>query len=158
MPKNYEDDIRDILDRMDEFLPEKGQARQGRRRPAYSQRPRPAAGDVWRNFAAQFQGESLTPHKLMGGSVLLMLFGWLLSIFSPGLAQLCTIIAIAGFVIGLIWSIRSRGGANIASSSRQHWRGQVIEMPRRSWQESVRAWWRRVTGPRRRPPRHYGRR
>ena len=156
MPKSYEDDIRDILDRMDNFLPEKGQPRQGRRRRSYGQRP--AAGGTWRNFTAQFQGGSLTPHKLMGGSVLLMLFGWLLGIFSPVLAQLCTIIAIAGFVIGIIWSIRSRGGAHTVSSSQQYWRGQVIEMPGRSWQDSLRAWWRRVTGPRRRPPRHYGRR
>ena len=156
MPKNYEDDIRDILDRMDKFLPENEQPRQGRRSRSYGQRP--AAGGMWRNFTAQFQGESLTPHKLMGGSVLLMLFGLLLGIFSPVLAQLCTIIAIAGFVIGLIWSIRSRGGAHTVSSSRQYWRGQVIEMPGRSWQDSLRAWWRRVTGPRRRPPRHYGRR
>ncbi|MAG37213.1 MAG: hypothetical protein CL878_13345 [Dehalococcoidia bacterium] len=158
MPKNYEDDIRDILDQMDKFLPEEGQPRQGRRSRSYSQRPRPAAGDLWRNFAAQFQGESLTPHKLMGGSVLLMLFGWVLSIFSPGLAQLCTIIAVAGFVIGLIWSIRSRGGVSTSSSSQQWWRGEVIEMPRRSWQESFRAWWRRVTSSQRRPPRDYGRR
>ena len=82
MPKSYEDDIRDILDRMDNFLPEKGQPRQGRRRRSYGQRS--AAGDTWRNFTAQFQGGSLTPHKLMGGSVLLMLFGWLLGNFSPG--------------------------------------------------------------------------
>ena len=65
MPKSYEDDIRDILDRMDNFLPEKGQPRQDRRRRSYSQQS--AAGDTWRNFTAQFQGGSLTPHKLMGG-------------------------------------------------------------------------------------------
>ena len=89
MPKSYEDDIRDILDGMDDFLPENGQPRRDRRRRSYGQRS--AAGDTWRNFTAQFQGGSLTPHKLMGGSILLMLFGWLLGIFSPGLAQFCTI-------------------------------------------------------------------
>ncbi len=156
MPKSYEDDIRDILDRMDDFLPENGQTRQDRRHRAYGQRS--AAGGMWRNITAQFQSGSLTPHKLMGGSVLLMLFGWILGSFSPGLAQLCTIIAIAGFVIGLIWSIRSRGGGHTVSSSRQYWRGQVIEMPGRSWQDSLRDWWRRITGPRRRPPGRYGRR
>ena len=82
MPKSYEDDIRDILDRMDNFLPEKGTDPAGAAAVALTASGRrPVARG--RSFTAQFQGGSLTPHKLMGGSVLLMLFGWLLGMFQP---------------------------------------------------------------------------
>jgi len=152
MPKSYEDDIRDILDRMDKFLPEDRRTRQRRQTSTHNRH----AGALWRRFSSQFQANSITPHKLMGGSVLLMLFGWLISIFSPGLAQILTIASVTGFVIGLIWSIRSGGGAS-TSSDQQRWRGQIIEMPRGSWREEFHSWWRRITGSSRRPPGGYGR-
>jgi hypothetical protein len=160
MPKDYEDEIRDILNRMDTFLPNEGkQTEAGRRRPARG-RPAPrrqaAADGSWRGFISQFQREPLTPFKVMGGSMLLILFSWLFSMFNGGIAQLLSLIAVVMFIVGLIWSIRSGGGLRgTGPSSSQYWRGQEIRLPpHRAWWENWRQRkpWSRWFGPRRPPP------
>lgn len=138
MPKNYEDEIREILNGVDRFPGE------GRRR----QRPKVPV--------PSFSLRGLDPYRIMGGAMLLVLLAMVLRIDrSPGMQTFANYVSIASFVLfvlGLFLSMRGSFGG--AGSRPQMWRGQVIEFPRQgSPFEGLKRWYRRTTARFSRRPR-----
>lgn len=153
MAKRYEDEIRELLDRMEGFPGE------GRRRT------RPARRYPLATWLASLRDD---PRRLMGGALLLTLCAWVLG--APWSRSFPILVAISGWtqLIGLalfvvaFWMLYRRGAfassPGIGSTgSATRWRGQVIEMPRRggllaTTMSLVRHWWRLATnrggGPR----------
>ncbi|MGH2353702.1 MAG: hypothetical protein ACRDI2_15630 [Chloroflexota bacterium] len=139
MPKRYEDEIRDILKGMDGFPDE----RRPRRRWAM-----PSLGGLRLPNLGH-----LDARRIMGGALILMLFAWILR--GPWTAGYSWLVVTAGyislasivlFVIALVMLVRAGtfGGGGLYREKR--WRGQVINLPRRSGPlGSLRLWWRRVT-------------
>jgi hypothetical protein len=146
MPKSYEEEIRDLLRGMDGFP---GESRESRSQPNRSRRrwswPR-WGGAGWPNA-----------QRMMGGALLLMLFGWVLRFsgvfgftFLVLLAGYVSLASIVLFVIALLMLVRggSFGGSIPGGGGGQQvrWRGQVIRMPGRTGPiAAVRRWWRRLS-------------
>ncbi len=137
MPNDkYEDEIRDILNRMDNFVPEDGQA--PRREPPRPRQPSPLS--IWaanlRRRLATFDSTSM----IVGCIVLALAAGILHKIFPPfgALAGLASAACLLGAILVPMFS-RRYGRAD------RHWRGRVIDyQPVRmrqpfSWRY---LWWR----------------
>lgn len=135
--KSYEDEIRELLNRMDTFLPDGGRGR----------RAGNSVGAWWRQVTAGRQVQPLTPHRLMAAAIILMLFSWLFTLFPPllRLAGLTSLASVILFVTALVLAVRT--GMRPTFGGSQLWRGRVIELPRGNWALRLRQWWRS-----RRPP------
>jgi hypothetical protein len=141
MPKKYEDEIRDILRDMDKRFPSENGARRRQTAPRLSM-PR---WDALRN---------INPQKLMGGALILLLFGWIMrgpwSWGFPEMSRLAGYISMVGIVlvvVSLILLVRagSFGSAGPSVYREKRWRGQVINMPRRggllwTWRRNLGRW------------------
>ncbi len=136
MPNDkYEDEIRDILNRMDQFIPDENQTRRRQQPPR-----RPSAWSLWlaglrRQLAAY---DSLT---LMVGCVLFALAAGLLHRIFPALGALLALASVACLLGALLLPMVSRRYGR----PERRWRGQVIDyQPARmrrpfSWRY---VWWR----------------
>ncbi len=147
MPKRWQDEVREILERSD---------RDWTGRRDLTKTPRAHLGLPVRRFGGGIDaiGEwvrrrfSSTADMLVTAAVLVVL-ALLLSVL---LRQLASVLAIAGaivFAVALARGIIGRRGGGASVAGRQGpvmWRGQVIELPpppRPSVADRFRAWWRR---------------
>lgn len=146
MPKNYEDEIRDILRGIDGFPGEE------RSRPAPRRR---VALPRWKGFG------QIDARKLMGGALILMLFAWIMrgpwSWSFPEMQRVSgyiSLVSIVLFVVALVLLFRSGGmgmGMGQPMYREKRWRGQVINMPRRgglfwTWRRNVERWFSSLRG------------
>jgi hypothetical protein len=147
MPKNYEDEIRDLLKGMDRFP---GEGPSGPARPAGAPaRPTPirrAGPSGWR---PSFGGFQTNAHRVMGGALILILFAWIMqgpwSHGFPLIMRWAGYISLAGtilFIAGLVMMLRS-GAFGAGMRQPQRWRGEVIHLSNRRpfWTR----WWQGVT-------------
>ena len=149
MSNRYEDEIRKLLESMDDFMPEEPRTRRAPRRPpGLSDRIRSRL----RSFSTRWRGFNLG-RRFVGvrSSAQLVLVGMLLVVVAVFLRMLPVIGVLSGFVgaigvllflVGYVLSFLDIG----RPKQEARWRGRIIEMPRR------RPWWleilRRVTGRR----------
>lgn len=150
MSKRYEDEVRDLLNRMDRFPGDDDRGRSGR-----PQRPIRAN---WRTATARWISSLIAdPNRIIGGALILTLGAWVLrGPWSPSyplldaLAGIATTTSLVMFVAGLLLIFRRRSGAvGFGTPTAQRWRGNVIEMPQRGRSRrffgSVRQWWQRMS-------------
>lgn len=137
MPKDrYEDEIRDLLNRMDNFIPDDGETRN---RP----RPRPSksggSGDWMNNLRRKLYGYS--SETLLVAWVVTALAAGLLHKIYPPFGALAAIISVGCLLAAILLPVLSR---NYGRPERR-WRGRVIDTEpvriRRpfSWRYT---WWR----------------
>jgi hypothetical protein len=131
----YEDEIREILNKMDEFVPD-GEERQKRRPPT----PPPWSGWMTR---LRRQLNSYDSTSLMAAMVMFALAAWLLRILSlRPLAALAAILSVACLLIAIGLPLISRR----YGAQERRWRGKIIEYEpyriRRSGSSWQLIWWR----------------
>ncbi len=130
--EKYEDEIRDILNRMDNFIPEGSQRKK--------QPPRPSPWDSWwRDFRRKLHGYS--SNSLLVGWVLLALGAALMHKIYPPFGMLMALASVACLLGAIFLPMISRQ----YGMPERRWRGQLIDyQPSRirrpfSWRYY---WWR----------------
>jgi di/tricarboxylate transporter len=130
----YEDEIRDILNKMDDFVPD------GEDRP----RPRPKAPPPWSGWVARMRlrlnGYDST--TFMAAMVMLALGGWLLHKIYPPFGAIAALGSVACLLIAIGLPMISRR----YGTTETRWRGKVIDYEpyriRRSGSTWQYVWWR----------------
>ncbi len=130
----YEDEIRDILNRMDNFIPE------GSARNVPPKQPSPPPWDGWTtNFRRRLYGYS--SNSFLVGWVLLALVAGLMHKIYPPFGALAALASVGCLLAAILLPMISRS----YGMPERRWRGQVIDYrPSRirrpfSWRY---AWWR----------------
>ena len=138
MPNRIEREIEEILTRLDEFVPEEKRTRRWRRRFGA------IAENVWSTVRGWTRG--ITGGHVVLGAAVLILLALLIRGSSPELARWMTYVGLAIIFGAIVLSIRPiRRG----SASSRYWRGQPIELRRRTNPLTrLRMWWRRRNRPR----------
>lgn len=130
----YEDEIRDILNKMDEFVPD-GEERPKRRPPT----PPPWSGWVARQRRRLGSYDSTA---FMAAMVVLALAGGLLSRIFPPLGAIAAIMSVVCLLIAIGLPLFSRR----YGSTERRWRGKIIDYEpyriRRSGSSWQYVWWR----------------
>lgn len=137
MPKDkYEDEIRDILNRMDDFIPE------GEAKPPPRPRPQPSSPrSSWGNdLRRQLQGYSST--SLLAGFVLFALAAGILSKIYGPFGMLAALLSVGCLIAAIALPLFSRHYGR----PEQRWRGRIIELDsyRPQQPSSLQRAWRRV--------------
>ena len=160
MSKRYEDEIRDLLNRMERF-PGEDAKRRGAPPPPTPIRRR--SSNPFRGLGAKL---AVDPQRMMGGALLMTLGAWVLGgpwsngfPFLAGIAGTVQLVSIVMFVIALVLFMRrgSVNGSPYGGGNGPRWRGQVIELPSRrrpfgGLTNPVRSLWDRLTRRRGSPP------
>lgn len=160
MSKRYEDEIRDLLNRMERF-PGEDAKRRGAPSPTIPIRRR--SSNPFRGLRAKF---SVDPQRLMGGALLMTLGAWVLRgpwsngfPILAGIAGAVQLLGLVMFVVALVLLIRrgSMSGSPYGGGTGPRWRGQVIELPSRrrpfgGLTNTVRSLWNSLTRRRGAPP------
>ncbi|MSQ44001.1 MAG: hypothetical protein EXR45_07325 [Chloroflexi bacterium] len=159
MSKRYEDEIRDLLNRMERFPGE-----DAKRRGAPP--PTPIRRRAWNPFRGLRAMLTVDPPRLMGGALLMTLGAWVLRgpwsngfPLLAGIAGIVQLISIVMFVVALVLFMRrgSMSGSPYGGGSGPRWRGQVIELPSRrrpfgGLTNTVSSLWNNLTRRRGAPP------
>lgn len=131
MTSKYEREIREILEKMDEFVPPPSlQQRVGNR----------VRGRWWRWRNQPRRGWSFAPGQLMLTALALIVASFVLRFFPFG-GLLATVVGLAGvilFVVAFILSLTARGRYG---NREQRWRGRPIDVPR---DNPLADWFRRL--------------
>jgi hypothetical protein len=145
MPKGYEEEINEILNKFDGDWPPPGDKRRPRSEP-------PRRNDPLTGFGQFF--EHVGPEQLMAFGLLLILAGVVvhfssrLGVVAPfGIGTYATAIGVlvlfAGYVLAII-----RGGGGGLGRGQHFWRGQVVDL--RPGSRGLGYWWWRFRTNRRR--------
>ncbi len=160
MSKRYEDEIRDLLNRMERF-PGEDAKRRGAPPPPAPIRQR--SSNPFRGLGAKL---TVDPQRLMGGALIMTLGAWVLRgpwsngfPLLAGIAGLVQLIGLVMFVVALVLFMRrgSMRGSPFGGGSGPQWRGQVIELPSRrrpfgGLRNVARSLWNSLTRRRGAPP------
>ena len=145
MPKNWQDEIREIVDRSDP------DAAGGRRRSRGTARP----SSTWSVNPVDWLGglgewvrrRFATTNEMLVSAASLVVIALLLSIFLRQVGAVLAVIGALLFALALGRAIRERRSSRtrVGPSGPQMWRGQVIDFPKeqRSLGDRLRSWWRR---------------
>lgn len=126
MPDNIEKQIEEILNRLDQFVPEEGVVRRFRRRSR--------AANLQRAIAARLGRISLGQVMLTGIAVILLAL--LFRRVNPMLANWAVIAGLILFFTSFALSLRWGRGRRVE----RRWRGQVIDLSQPSLADRLRAW------------------
>ena len=148
MPDKVQREIEELLDKLDNFVPEErfaSKIRDRRKREKAEARTGPTFGE---RVSRRFSGITLGHVILLGLACFLIAY-----FFREPLGDASRWLSIAGLVISLtalVLSIFSRGGGSRTPVSRagsgrvqKRWRGQVIEYGEPATVDRVRGWFRR---------------
>jgi hypothetical protein len=132
MPNDdIEREIKDILERLDHFVPEESaSSRFGKRTSRW-------ASDVYRGIASRLARISLS--QVMLTALAMVVFAWLFRFVNPAVARWVIIAGVILLVVSFVASLR----ASRAASNEKRWRGQVIDLSGPSFADRLRSWFRR---------------
>ncbi|MDB5083030.1 MAG: hypothetical protein JWP00_4954 [Chloroflexi bacterium] len=165
--KKYEREIREILEKMDTFVPEtppaekersreREQEREPRKRPVGVMPPQPIPIRPRRSALSRFNQWLAAHHislsfRLMLGGLGLVIVALILLEYLPAMGWLAQLVgALGAFVFLSPVLLRFFRGRDLDSDSgNQYWRGQVVESENFSW-NSLRTW---MGGRRKKPNR-----
>jgi hypothetical protein len=135
---DIEREIKDILDKLDKFVPEESAA--GR----FSKRTAHWASDLQRAVVSRLASISLSQVMLV--ALAMIVLGWLFGMrVNPVAARWVIIAGIILLGVSFVASLRSSRTAHYE----KRWRGQVIDLSGPSLADRLRAWFRRGRNPRR---------
>jgi hypothetical protein len=128
---DIEREIKDILEKLDNFVPEESVAsRFGKRTASW-------ASDLQRAVVSRIAGISLS--QVMLAALALIVLAWLFRYVNPGVARWAIIAGVILLVVSFVASLRS----SRAASNEKRWRGRVIDLSEPSLADRLRAWLRR---------------
>jgi hypothetical protein len=132
-------EIEDILNRLDDFVPEEGVTKRVRRRSSNT-----AAG-----FARAFLGPlaNISLRQVMLTALALTLLSFLFMRTAPQFAQWMLIAGLILFFTSFALSFFTRGSP--ARTETRYWRDRPIELDQPTFGDRFRAWWQAKFGQRR---------
>jgi hypothetical protein len=132
MPNDdIEREIKDILERLDHFVPEeRATSRFGKRTSRW-------ASDVYRGVASRLASISLS--QVMLAALAMVVFAWLFRFVNPAVARWVIIAGVILLVVSFVASLR----ASRTASNEKRWRGRVIDLSGPSLADRLRSWFRR---------------
>jgi hypothetical protein len=132
MPNDdIEREIKDILERLDHFVPEeRATSRFGKRTSRW-------ASDVYRGVASRLASISLS--QVMLAALAMVVFAWLFRFVNPAVARWVIIAGVILLVVSFVASLR----ASRTAGNEKRWRGQVIDLSGPSFADRLRSWFRR---------------
>jgi hypothetical protein len=139
-PDKVQREIEELLERLDNFVPEERLAAKIRSRRKQSRRTEPAGPGPLDGLRKRLSRVTLGQVMLVGLGC--MLIGWILD------GSIATWLTLAGIVLtvgAFVMSLINGGGsrATIGGRVQKRWRGQVIEYGEPSTVDRVRGWFRR---------------
>jgi len=116
-PDKYEDEIREILNKMDDFVAE------GEERP--KPKPRPQAPPVWSGWTKRFRRQIYTfsSTSFMAGTVIFALAAGLLQRIYPPFGGIAAVLAVGCLLMAIFLPMVSRR----YGMPEKRWRGKVID-------------------------------
>lgn len=131
---DIEREIKDILDRLDNFVPEESVASR------FSKRTSQWASDVQRAVVSRLARISLG--QVMLAALAMIVLAWLFRYVNPGVARWVIIGGVILLVVSFVASLRG----SRTSKNEKRWRGRVIDLSGPSFADRLRAWLRRGRG------------
>ncbi|MCH7699930.1 MAG: hypothetical protein IH865_13425 [Chloroflexi bacterium] len=125
-------EIEDILNKLDDFVPDESAAEKMRRRSSG------AAASVVRAILAPFTRISI--RQVMLTALVVIVVGFLAMRVNPIFGRYALIAGVILFVTSFALSFFSRSGGTTPPAVEQRWRGQPIDLNRPSLPDRIKAW------------------
>jgi hypothetical protein len=142
-PDKVQREIEELLEQLDNFVPEERLAQKIRNRRRQRQVAERATPSAWDRVTSRVS--RVTLGQLMLAGLGLLLVGWLFGDALGAWARWVTVLGIALTLGAFVLSIVNGGGSRstIGNRVQKRWRGQVIEYGEPSRVDRVRGWFRR---------------
>ena len=131
---DIEREIKDILDKLDDFVPEESVASR------FSKRTAQWASDLQRAVVSRLARISLS--QVMLAALAMIVLAWIFRYVNPAIARW---VIIAGLILLAVSFVASLRGSRTAKNERR-WRGRAIDLSGPSFAERLRDWLRRGRG------------
>ena len=132
---DIEREIKEILDKLDDFVPEESVASR------FGKRTAQRASDLQRAVVSRLARISLS--QVMMTALAMILLAWLFGMrINPGVARWMLVAGIILLVVSFVASLR----ASRTVGDEKRWRGRVIDLSGPSLADRLRAWFRRGRG------------
>jgi hypothetical protein len=133
---DIEREIKEILDKLEKFVPEESATSRFGKRTAHW------ASDLQRAVVSRLASISLS--QVMLAALAIVVLAWLFRYVNPGVARYVLIAGIILLVVSFVASLRT----SRTVSNERRWRGRVIDLSGPSLADRLRAWFRRGQNPR----------
>lgn len=142
-PDKVQREIEELLEQLDNFVPEERLAQKIRNRRRQKQVVDRSTPTTWERATKRVS--RITLGQLMLAGLALLLIGWLFGDALGSWARWVTLLGLALTLGAFVLSIVNGGGsrATIGTRVQKRWRGQVIEYGEPSRVDRVRGWFRR---------------